>query len=187
MHAILDQPWVRVNGGKVGEEGGRGERAHPHNVLTRPANSSPDLEWQAKARPGPIYWKQTYTHQPSVWKGTAGGLAIQIAASRDAQVAADTAALSGTAHTGAATFAFCNAVETYGTAVTYDTLLRSMAAVLESVAGPSGGGGLGALGGGGGGLLGLLSGVLGGSAVMSGQTPLLSSNLAFELSSPLCL
>lgn len=151
------------------------------------SGSALDLEWQAKASTGPIYWEQTYGHQPSVWKGSAGGLAVQIAASRDDQVAADTASLSGIAHTGAATFAFCHAVETYGTAINYDTLLRSMAAVLESVAGPSGGGGLPSLGGGAGWLLGLLSGVLGGSSVMSGQCPQLSSNLAFELTSPLCL
>jgi hypothetical protein len=119
-----------------------------------------------------------------VWKGTAGGWAVQIAASRDAQVAADTAALSGTAHTGAATFAFIQAVELYGTSLTYDALLRSMLHVLHSVSpetGPSFDGGLG------GGLMALLSGVVGGGAAMSGQTPLLSSNLAFELTTPIMI
>lgn len=40
------------------------------------------------------------------WQGTAGGEALQIGAARDKQTAADTAAMSGGASTGAATFAF---------------------------------------------------------------------------------
>ena len=40
------------------------------------------------------------------WQGTAGGEALQIGAARDKQTAADTAAMSGGANTGAATFAF---------------------------------------------------------------------------------
>ena len=39
-------------------------------------------------------------------QGTAGGEALQIGAARDKQTAADTAAMSGGASTGAATFAF---------------------------------------------------------------------------------
>ena len=44
-----------------------------------------------------------------VHQGTAGGEALQIGAARDKQTAADTAAMSGGASTGAATFAFIQA------------------------------------------------------------------------------
>lgn len=44
-------------------------------------------------------------------QGTAGGRAVQISAASDDQVAADTSALSGGTHTGAATFSFIQAIE----------------------------------------------------------------------------
>lgn len=136
---------------------------------------------KARAAGMPLTWKQTYARAPSVYKGTAGGLAVQIAASRDAQVAADTAALSGTAHTGAATFSFIHAIEHYGTSISYGALLASMKAVLDSVTGGSPVDGLaGALGS----LGGLLSGALD-KLGMGGQTPVLCANWAFDLNTPL--
>lgn len=47
-----------------------------------------------------------------VEQGTAGGEALQIGAARDKQTAADTAAMSGGASTGAATFAFIQVLHT---------------------------------------------------------------------------
>lgn len=41
-----------------------------------------------------------------VWQGTHGGWAVQFAAAKDDQTAADTAQLSGDVSTGAATYAF---------------------------------------------------------------------------------
>lgn len=54
-----------------------------------------------------------------VIKGTSGGIAFQLGACKDSQVAADTNAMSGSAYTGAATFSFIDAVEKYGTDQTY--------------------------------------------------------------------
>ena len=127
-----------------------------------------------------------------MYKGTAGGWAVQFSAARDAQVAADTAALSGTGtHTGAGVFAFIQAIETYGTSLSYDAMLRCMLQVLQSV-NPGAGAqlGLGGGGGGGGGLMATVGGALSGlfdKLGMSGQTPMLSSNLAFDLSTPLMI
>lgn len=54
-----------------------------------------------------------------VIQGTSGGTAFQIGACKDSQVAADTSAMSGSAYTGAATYAFIDAVERFGTQQTY--------------------------------------------------------------------
>jgi hypothetical protein len=149
------------------------------------AGSMLDLEWRAKARDGPIYWKQEYTHAPVVYKGTAGGWVVAFSAARDKQTAADTAALSGTgAHTGAATYAFIAALEATGGAGSYGELLARMKATLDAVnpgaAGPVGGAA-------GGGMLGrLLTGLLD-AAGASGQTPAITSNLAFDLNAPFAL
>lgn len=163
------------------------------------SGSTLNLEFRAKARDGPIYWKQEYEWQPRTYKGSAGGLIVGISASRDKQVAADTSQLAaGGSHTGAATFTFIQSIEAYGTSLSYEALLRNMKSVLDASvnSGPSSGlAGLGlptSLGGGGGGAAGgimgklnsLLSGALD-AAGMSGQTPCLTSNFAFDLNTPL--
>lgn len=118
---------------------------------------------------------------------------MQISAASDDQVAADTSALSGGTHTGAATFSFIQAIEQYarkgfakvghvscrhGGNISYGQLLTNMHRVLDkgaSAAPPP-------MSGGGGGLLGML---LGGSMAVGGaqrgQTPVMSSNEAFNL------
>ena len=53
-----------------------------------------------------INQSETCSSSTLVVQGTAGGEALQIGAARDKQTAADTAAMSGGASTGAATFAF---------------------------------------------------------------------------------
>ena len=58
-------------------------------------------------------------------QGTQGGEAIQFGAARDSQTAADTAQLSGHVSTGAATFAFIQAVERAGTNISYGRLLQA--------------------------------------------------------------
>jgi hypothetical protein len=66
-----------------------------------------DLPYQTKAdAAGRFYWKGKRRH-----KGTAGGIALQFGACLDAQVAQDTAKLSGSAYTGAATYSFIEAIE----------------------------------------------------------------------------
>lgn len=176
----------------------------PH-VLTKTINFFPlpqnknhrstlNLEFRAKARDGPIYWKQEYGWQPRTYKGTQGGLCVGISASRDKQVAADTSQLSGT-HTGAATFTFVQSIEAHGTQITYETLLRNMKAVLDASVNSGGASaglaslGLGGSGGGAaGGIMGKLNSLLSGAldaAGMSGQTPCLTSNFAFDLNTRL--
>jgi hypothetical protein len=56
----------------------------------------------------------------------AGGTVIQIGACEENTTAADTAALSATAYTGAATYTFIAAIERYGTQQTYMQLLSHM-------------------------------------------------------------
>eukprot|EP00884_Botryococcus_braunii_P000501 jgi/Botrbrau1/10451/Bobra.0133s0058.1 len=140
-----------------------------------------DLEYNCKARDGPLYWKTAYDHAPSMYKGTAGGEVFQFGASRDKQKAADTQALSGYASTGAATFSFIQGIERWGPYVTYGQLLLDMTYTLQTVnssAMPTGG-------------VGIFSKVLN-SALdflgLSGQTPVLSSNAPFDMMSrPLCI
>lgn len=66
-------------------------------------------------------------------RGTSGGQAFQFSACSDHQTAADTSALSGSASTGAATFCFIHAIETFGKNQTYATLLAHMSEVLKSL------------------------------------------------------
>ena len=112
-------------------------------------------------------------------------MVVQFSASRDKQTAADTNALSGAAHTGAATYAFIQAVEALGPTASYGALLASMKATLDSVNG-GGAAGLGLPSGGGGVFGKLMSGVLD-AAGMSGQTPVMCTNVAFDIWSPLAL
>jgi metacaspase-1 len=157
--------------------------AHLHAVIDAcHSGSMLDLEWRAKAREGGVaFFKQEYTHAPSVWKGTAGGFVAAFSASRDKQTAADTSALSGDgSHTGAATYALIAAIEAAGPAITYGALLASMKATLDAVSGgPGPAVGDGVVGR-------LLQGLLD-AAGASGQTPSITSNVAFDLNTPLCI
>ena len=54
---------------------------------------------RCKMKSGVPTWKNEYIQGAlRSYKGTAGGLAVQIAASKDSETAADTTALSGTAN-----------------------------------------------------------------------------------------
>lgn len=66
-------------------------------------------------------------------RGTAGGIAFQFAACDDSQTAADSNRLAGSAFTGAATFCFIHAIETFGVNQTYATILAHMSEVLRSL------------------------------------------------------
>jgi hypothetical protein len=66
-------------------------------------------------------------------RGTAGGVAFHFSACSDHQTAADTNRLAGDASTGAATFCFIHAIETFGVNQTYATLLAHMDEVLRSL------------------------------------------------------
>jgi hypothetical protein len=61
----------------------------------------------------------------------AGGTVIQIGACDDKFTAADTAKLSATAYTGAATYSFIEAVEKYGPQQSYASLLSNMTTTLR--------------------------------------------------------
>jgi metacaspase-1 len=65
-------------------------------------------------------------------KGSAG-IVWQFSACSDGTTAADTNSLSGNAFTGAATFSFIHAIETFGTNQTYATVLAHMNEVLRSL------------------------------------------------------
>lgn len=136
-----------------------------------------DLPYRIKHTYGTIKWQQEYDpRRLRTWKGTAGGRAIQVSAASDHQVAADTNKLSGGTHTGAATFSFIQAIEQFGTNISYGQLMTNMHRVLDKGSSgqpqmPSGGGGL-------------LSMLLGGGSSMGaqrGQTPVLSCNEPFDL------
>jgi hypothetical protein len=58
---------------------------------------------------------------------------VQIGACSDDQTAADTAALSQTAYTGAATYTFIDSIEKYGTQQTYGNLLLHMTQSLRAL------------------------------------------------------
>lgn len=64
---------------------------------------------------------------------TAGGTVIQLGACDDKLTAADTAKLSATAYTGAATYAFIDAIERAGVQQTYGNLLRHMTSTIGSL------------------------------------------------------
>lgn len=58
---------------------------------------------------------------------------VQLGACDDRFTAADTAKLSATAYTGAATFSFIESIERYGTQQSYATLLLHMTQTLKSL------------------------------------------------------
>ena len=173
------------------------EGVHLHAIIDACHSGSVlDLEFRTEMTPRGAAWGAEYGGRgPRVKKGTAGGLAVQFGSSRDSQTSADTAALSGTVSTGAATWAFINAIEKLGTGVSYGRLLDEMHATLHKAVGTAGG-----AGGGGGaqmpelpGILGLLLGVgmnmggLGGLGGGGGQNPVLSASTPFDLNTPLML
>lgn len=80
-----------------------------------------------------------------VIKGTSGGFCVQFSACKDSQVAADTAALSGSVNTGACTYSFIEArgqtrhlPHILSAAVPLDTLFKAGAPVHVSCRGGSG-------------------------------------------------
>ena len=162
-----------------------------HSLTTRTQTTSHsysgstfDLPYRTELTAAGASWEREYTHQPKLYKGTSGGLAVQFGAARDSQVAADTAQLSGTVSTGAATFAFIQAIEREGVAISYGRLLHAMFDTMRSSVGvssatpgaaPSPGASMG-------GLLGALLGV-GMMGSMRGQNPVVSASEAFDLNS----
>eukprot|EP00887_Chlorella_sp_A99_P000533 scaffold17.g533.t1 len=140
-----------------------------------------DLPFSASCVGGYAHWVSEYMHPALAQrKGTAGGFCVQFGAARDSQTAADTSALSGTCccccggggnvSTGAATYAFIQAIESRGTQLSYGDLLMQMASTLHAATGrqqQSAGGLLGAL--------------LGAPTNYRGQEPVLSANYAFDL------
>ncbi|KAK9819981.1 hypothetical protein WJX72_004748 [[Myrmecia] bisecta] len=153
-----------------------------------------DLPYSCKTQQGRVDWATEYSHPTSAYKGTAGGLAIQFGAASDDQTAADTAALSGNVATGAATFSFIQAIEQRGTAIGYGELLHQMHRTLKSMdKGSSGGGGTNILDhlmtnglSMDGMLVSLATTAVGGlSGGYSKQTPVMSSNEAFDLNMPI--
>lgn len=127
-----------------------------------------------------------WTGHPHNQKRTRGGLAIQIGACKDSQVAQDTTALSGGTFTGAATYSFLQAIEAQGPRQSYGALLNHMTTTLRkhtSGASASGGGGMG-------GMFGML---LGGGSFSSGnggrdeQIPVLSCDRPLDFLTPLAI
>ena len=151
-----------------------------------------DLEFRTEFNGNTAAWQQEYARRPSKPKGTSGGIALAFSAARDGQVAADTAALSGTVSTGAATFAFISAIEKDGTNITLGRLLHSMHELLSRSIGTADGDGAGGSSGGGGampslgGILGQLLGVNLGLG-RGGQNPVLTASSAVDLNSPIRL
>jgi len=150
-----------------------------------------DLEFRTEFSGAAASWQQEYSRRPSRPKGTDGGIALAFSAARDGQVAADTAALSGTVSTGAATFAFISAVERDGANVSLGRLLHSMHELLSRSIGTAAGDGAGgsaaapampSLGG----ILGQLLGVNLGVG-RGGQNPVLTASSAVDLNSPIRL
>lgn len=164
------------------------------------SGSSMNLPFRCKVKGGVPTWKSEYLPgRMRTHKGTAGGLAIQIAAAGDKETAADTSALSGGTSTGAATFSFIQAVEKHGPALTYGVLLSEMDNVLHSMGGPSSIGsasslvnslGLGKMMKGFKGasqVLGMVDNGLAAAGLRGGQTPQLSANYEFDVNAPIQL
>lgn len=86
-------------------------------------------------------WKDNGTTKK--YKGTNGGIAFQFGACKDSEVAQDTNDMSGYAHTGAATFAFIQAIELGGPQQSYADILSHMRRCLDG----SSSGSVGGLGG----------------------------------------
>jgi len=144
------------------------------------SGSACDLPYHVNELTG-MRWVSTYRRGfTRVYKGTAGGRAVQIAACSDAQTAADTNSMSRTVHTGAATYCFIEGVERGGVQQSWIQLLHHMGHAIK-----------GALGGGAPSLSGtsLINLLVGGGGSFGGgggaQTPQLSSNEAFDLNEPL--
>ncbi|GMH32747.1 hypothetical protein BSKO_00581 [Bryopsis sp. KO-2023] len=140
-----------------------------------------DLKYRTKYKSGQWVWKDTGTTRK--YKGTKGGIAFQFGACKDSEVAQDTNDLSGNAHTGAATFAFIQAVESGGPSQSYAAVLSHMhRCLLESVNGGLGGSV-------GGGVAGTVIGMLlNGAAKIVGvgkQTPQLSCSERYDVMQPL--
>ncbi|BDA41997.1 Metacaspase-1A [Coccomyxa sp. Obi] len=155
------------------------------------SGSALDLEFKCKVKDTGVTWKPEYTRRPACYKGTAGGEVLQIGASRDKQTAADTASLSGGISTGAATFAFIQAIERQGTSITYLQLLYSMTQALEQLQASHGKPRPPKLPAEIGGLFGgmvnkLVNGALD-LAGLSGQTPVICSNYPFDLNRSIAL
>ncbi|KXZ52917.1 hypothetical protein GPECTOR_8g295 [Gonium pectorale] len=133
-----------------------------------------DLAFRAKVdAAGRWYWKG----RPRYDKVTMGGTAFQFGACKDSQTAQDTAALSGKAYTGAATFCFIEAIEKYGTQQTYGQILSHMMTTLRAHTGSAGLN----LGPAGNMLAGFLLGAAAGLVVGGGQTPVLSCDKQIDL------
>lgn len=149
-----------------------------------------DLPYETRYdQSGAAYWKASRMY------GTAGGTAFQLGACDDQQTAADTAAMSRQAYTGAATYSFIDSIERYGTEQTYANLLIHMTQSLRalgksSVSNPGGSGAavsmaapmLGAMALG---PIGALAGALLGSAMdttrMSHQLPVLACDKPVDI------
>eukprot|EP00192_Tetraselmis_astigmatica_P004385 CAMPEP_0117667254 /NCGR_PEP_ID=MMETSP0804-20121206/10853_1 /TAXON_ID=1074897 /ORGANISM="Tetraselmis astigmatica, Strain CCMP880" /LENGTH=429 /DNA_ID=CAMNT_0005474937 /DNA_START=80 /DNA_END=1369 /DNA_ORIENTATION=- len=143
------------------------------------SGSSCDLPYQVSEVTG-MRWASTYSKgYTRVYKGTAGGRAIQISACSDQQTAADTNAMSRSVHTGAATYSFIEAIERGGSHQSWAQLLQQMSIAIKNALGGAGGSSMQ-----GSSLIGLL---LGGGSLGGGrsQTPQLSSNEAFDLNEPI--
>ena len=93
---------------------------------------------------------------------------FSVLCSRDSQVAQDTNRLSGSAYTGAATYALIQAIERGGVQQSYAQLLSSMHYALQHATGGSSAPGLGDM------ALAVVLGLFGGVVMSSGQTPVLS-------------
>ncbi|GAB4823694.1 hypothetical protein N2152v2_010740 [Parachlorella kessleri] len=145
------------------------------------SGSAFDLPFHATVAGGYSHWQSEYRGYMRSNKGTAGGFCVQFGAAKDSQVAADTAAMSGTGvSTGAATYSFIQAIEHRSGSITYGALLMAMHNTLMAATG--GGGGMGGGMAGGGSLNALLGSLLGGSTSgFRGQEPVLSCNYAFDL------
>jgi hypothetical protein len=98
-----------------------------------------DLPYEVKYdQSGAAYWKGSRMY------GTSGGTVFQLGACDDKQTAADTAAMSQSAYTGAATYSFIDSIERFGPDQTYANLLLHMTQSLRrlgksSVSNPNGG------------------------------------------------
>ncbi|GBF96663.1 metacaspase type I [Raphidocelis subcapitata] len=98
-----------------------------------------DLPYETRYdQSGAAYWKASRMF------GTSGGTAFQLGACDDQQTAADTAAMSRSAYTGAATYSFIDSIERYGVEQTYANLLIHMTQSLRalgksSISNPNGG------------------------------------------------
>eukprot|EP00983_Pelagomonas_calceolata_P068482 1149945-Pelagomonas_calceolata.AAC.1 len=94
-----------------------------------------DLQYHGVCKPGkPFVWKKGRHER---FKSTSGGTVVSFSACQDSQVAADTHLMSGTAHTGAATYAFIQAVEAGGPYQTYGQVLQRMHFSLTKLGGKS--------------------------------------------------